>query len=409
MYDSKELARNAPGFAIKDDAPMTDMAAMRQYRLKRLQQQIVAADCAAAVLSGPINIRYATGTRSAQIVSMHMTTRTAVVPTDGGVTMLAWGGGDGDEWRPETIAEIRPMPAYGYFPAGARSTERVKQWARDIKDIVTGGNRIAVDIAFPDALHALEAEGFEVIPAEPLTEHASAIKCPEEIACLIHACTVAETGMAKMRTALEPGVTENDLYAILNHTNFSMGGEWIEYRLLAAGGHINPWLPEAGEKIVRAGELVAFDCGLIGPMGYSADVSRTFFCEPGTPSDAQRKLYQLAHENIQRNLELVKAGVSFRELSERSWMPPDEYLPRRYPVMAHGIGMGDEWPAIPWPIDWEHEGYDGVLEENMVICIESFIGSEHGGEGVKLEEQILVTRDGYQLMSTFPYESALLA
>ena len=71
--------------------------------------------------------------------------------------------------------------------------------------------------------------------------------------------------------------------------------------------------------------------------------------------------------------------------------------------------MGDEWPCIPWPIDWERDGYDGVLEENMVICVESFIGSEHGGEGVKLEEQVLVTRDGYQLMSTFPFEERLLA
>ena len=90
-------------------------------------------------------------------------------------------------------------------------------------------------------------------------------------------------------------------------------------------------------------------------------------------------------------------------------MPPKEYLPRRYPVMMHGIGMGDEWPSIPWPIDWEHEGYDGVLEENMVVCVESFIASEHGGEGVKLEEQVVVTQDGYQQMSTFPYESSLLA
>ena len=406
MFDTKELARNAPGFAIKDDAPMIDMAAMRQFRLRRLQAEIVAADCAAAVLSGPINIRYATGTRSGQIAAMHMAVRTAVVPPEGGVTMFAWLGGD---WQPETIADIRPMPGYGYFPAGSRSTENVKRWAQGIKEVVGTGKRIALDIGFPDAVHALEAEGFEVVPGEPLVEHATAIKCQEEIACLVHACTVADTAMARMRAALEPGVTENDIYAILNHTNFVMGGEWIEYRLIAAGGHINPWMPEAGEKIVRAGELVAFDCGLVGPMGYSADVSRTFFCEPGLPSDHQRTLYQLAYENIHRNLELVKAGISFRELSERSWMPPKEYLPRRYPVMMHGIGMGDEWPSIPWPIDWEHEGYDGVLEENMVVCVESFIASEHGGEGVKLEEQVVVTQDGYQQMSTFPYESSLLA
>lgn len=404
MYDSKELARNAPGVAIKDDASMINMEAMRRYRLARLQAEIVTNDCAAAVLTAPINIRFATGTRFAQISSMHIPFRTAVVPPEGGVTMFGWGDG---EWKPETIAEYRPTPVYGYFPVGIHSAERVKQWAAGIKDVVNG-TRIALDIAVPDAMHALEAEGFEVVPAQPLKEHAAVIKSPDEIACMLHACTVAETAMAKMRAALEPGLTENQFFAILNEVNIAMGGEWIEYRLLASGGHINPWLVEAGDKIIRAGELVAFDCGLVGPFGYSADVSRTFFCEPGRPSDTQRKLYQLAHENIQRNLELVKAGISFRELSEKSWMPPDEYLPHRYPVMMHGIGMADEWPSIPWPIDWDDEGYDGVLEENMAICVESFIGSEHGGEGVKLEEQILVTRDGYQQMSTFPFEATLL-
>ena len=159
--------------------------------------------------------------------------------------------------------------------------------------------------------------------------------------------SVAETAMARMRRELTPGMTENELFAILQHTNIAMGGEWIEYRLLAAGGHANPWGMEAGDRLIRAGELVPFDCGLIGPFGYSADVSRTFFCEPGTPTGDQKRLYQLAHENIQRNLELVKAGVSFREVSERGWMPPREFVAHRYPVMMHGIGMGDEWPCIP--------------------------------------------------------------
>jgi len=404
MYDTKERARNARGFTLKDDGPMTDMAKMRRFRLARLQNEVVGADCAAAVLLSPINIRYATGTRFAQISSMHFPFRTAIVPPEGGVTMLGWGD---VEWVPETIAESRSLAPFSYFPAGVHSPRLVKEWAAHIKDVAKSG-RIALDISTPDAVHALEAEGFEVVPAQPLKEHAAVIKCDEEIECMIHACTVAETGMSKMRGALEPGITENELYAVLYHTNMVMGGEWIEYRLLASGGHTNPWSPEAGDKIIRAGELVAFDCGLIGPYGYSADVSRTFFCGPGAPTDQQRRLYQLAYENIQRNLELVKAGVTFRELSEKSWMPPEEFMARRYPVMSHGIGMADEWPSIPWPVDWDKEGYDGVLEENMAICIESYIGSEFGGEGVKLEEQIVVTKDGYQQMSTFPYEYSLL-
>ena len=53
MYDSREMARNAPGMSIRDDAPMIDMGAMRRFRLGRLQTEIVAADCAAGVFSAP--------------------------------------------------------------------------------------------------------------------------------------------------------------------------------------------------------------------------------------------------------------------------------------------------------------------------------------------------------------------
>lgn len=411
MYDVKELARNAPGMGIKDDAPMVDMAAMREYRLARLQGEVNAGDCAALLLLDPINIRYAAGIKAGQIFAMHFLSRCVVVPAEGRAAVFGWGAGK-DAWRPETVAQAFPMPPITYMEAGTRRDERITSWAREVAAVVReqgGEGRVALDICDPATLDALRAAGLEVVAGEPLVERACAIKCAEEIACLLHAVTVADAAMARMRRELVPGMTENELFAILQHTNIAMGGEWIEYRLLAAGGHANPWGMEAGDRIIRAGELVAFDCGLVGPFGYSADVSRTVFCEPGTPSEGQRRLYQLAWENIQRNLELVKAGVSFREVSERGWMPPSEFVAHRYPVMMHGIGMGDEWPCIPWPVDWERDGYDGVLEENMVICVESFIGSEHGGEGVKLEEQVLVTRDGYQLMSTFPFEERLLA
>ena len=408
MFDNKELARNASGFTLKDDKSMPDMAAMRQYRLARLQSEIQSHGCAAAILLGPVNVRYATGTRSLQTFSMHHPTRVAVVPSRGGVTLFGWSA---EGFQPETVSEIRPTSVGGYFPCGSRSEKRIEHLAKEIAALIQelgAGHKAALDISEPGLIFALAAEGLEIIAAEPLVEHASSIKSVEEIACLMNAVTVAETGMARMRKALEPGMTENDLYAILQHTNTTMGGEWLEYRLFAAGGHTNPWMMEAGDKIIRAGELLAFDCGLIGPYGYSADVSRTFLCEPGQPSGHQKRLYSLAYENIQQNLTLIKAGVSFAELSEKSWMPPDEFVAHRYASMMHGIGMGDEWPSIPWPIDWDANGYDGVLEENMVVCLESFIGSEHGGEGVKLEEQVVVTKDGYQLMSTFPFESLLL-
>ena len=93
MFDNKELARNAAGMSLKDDMPMVDMAAMRRYRLGRLQAEIQSAGCAAAILRSPINTRYATGTRSGQIFAMHHPSRTVVVPGTGGSTTFGWSSG----------------------------------------------------------------------------------------------------------------------------------------------------------------------------------------------------------------------------------------------------------------------------------------------------------------------------
>src|SRR6185312_4859050 len=102
----------------------------------------------------------------------------------------------------------------------------------------------------------------------------------------------------------------------------------------------NPWGTETGDRIIRAGDLVAFDTGMIGPFGYCADVSRTMFCGPGRPSAEQRHLYALAVEQIEHNLALIKPGESFRAIAEKCWTIPPEFLANRYPQVVHGIGMG---------------------------------------------------------------------
>ena len=89
-------------------------------------------------------------------------------------------------------------------------------------------------------------------------------------------------------------------------------------------------------------------------------------------------------------------------------MLPEPYHASRYANVMHGVGLADEWPVIVHRSDWEMRGYDGVLEEGMVFSVESYVGAPGGSEGIKLEECALVTRDGYQLLSTFPYEERLL-
>jgi Xaa-Pro aminopeptidase len=101
--------------------------------------------------------------------------------------------------------------------------------------------------------------------------------------------------------------------------------------------------------------------------------------------------------------------MGFREFSEKSWRMSNEFAKNRYGVVAHGVGMADEYPSIVYMQDYAKSGYDGVVEPGMTLCIESYTGVDGGAEGVKLEEQILVTDKGVQVLSTFPFEEALLA
>jgi Xaa-Pro dipeptidase len=254
----------------------------------------------------------------------------------------------------------------------------------------------------------LESASLEVVDAEPLVELARSIKSQEELVCMRHAIAVAEAGMAAMRDMLRPGVTENEVWAKLHQTNIANDGDWIDGRMLSSGPRTNPWYQEASDRIIQAGELVAFDTDMIGPFGYCADISRTWLVGDAEPTAIQRDRYRRAAEEIVHNAALLGPGISFRELSEKAYRQDDEFVAHRYACLAHGVGMTDEYPKIYYRQDRERHGYDGVLEANMVMCIESFVGSDRGGPGVKLEQMWLVGEDGNELLSRYPLEDNLL-
>ena len=272
-----------------------------------------------------------------------------------------------------------------------------------------GGNRrVAADKMELPGVRAFERRGITVEDGQAVMEHARAIKNTNEInamRCSIHAC---ETSMGIMREAMEPGMTENDLWAILHAENIRRGGEWIETRLLASGPRTNPWFQECGPRVIGEGDIVAFDTDLIGPYGYCCDISRTWVCGDARPTNEQRYMYQVAKEHIDTNRSLLRAGLGFREFSERSHRLPVEYLALRYGALLHGVGLCDEYPAVKYPDLMDEHGYDGVFEAGMTVCVEAYVGAEGGSCGVKLEDQVLITESGSELLSTYPFESVFL-
>jgi Xaa-Pro aminopeptidase len=186
------------------------------------------------------------------------------------------------------------------------------------------------------------------------------------------------------------------------------GGEFIETRLLSSGPRTNPWFNEASSRKVRPGELVALDTDTIGCNGYYSDFSRTFFCGPGKPSGYQKSLYRMSYEQVQHNISILKPGMTYREVAEAAWQIPERFYDRRYPSVIHGVGMHGETPLVAHAGDFDTYSKDGVLEPGMVVSVESYIGEVDGPEGVKLEDEVLITETGVELISRYPYSDDML-
>ncbi len=339
---------------------------------------------------------------------MHIPSNYLLVTVDGPVVMFAVGQVAPLATALETIDEVRDPVPVTPFGAGSRLEANIDRHARMLASTLgPGRRRLAVGrchVALPAALARC---GLSVTDADLPLERARSVKLPDEVRCLNIAIGVAETALHRVRAAVEPGTAEHDLTAILHGVNAQHGGDRIETRLLSSGDRINPWEREASGRRLRPGDLIAVDTDMVGPLGYCADVSRTFHCGPGRPSGAQRSLYAAAVEEITHNAGLLEPGLPFTELTAKLWKRPEQYRDRRYDIAVHGIGMSDEWPCIFQEED-AHASYDGVVEPGMVLAVESYIGELGGADGVKLEEMILVTDQDTRQLTRFPYEEDLL-
>jgi len=394
------------------DISAPDLAPMRRYRLDRIRAELKRRDYAGALLYDPINIRYATDSTNMQLWVAHNPTRHCFVATEGPVVLFDYFSCEHLSDHSGVVDEVRQAVSWIYLYGGELTDKRVERWAAGIADLVRqhGGNsRIAVDHLDAAGVAELARLGISIGNGEAVMENARLIKSPDEILAMRRSIVACEAAMAEMEASLRPGISENELWAELHRGNIARGGEWIETRLLSSGPRTNPWFQECSSRVIEAGDLVAFDTDLIGPYGLCADLSRTWLCGDGRPSGEQRDLFRIAAEQIACNCNLLKPGVSFRDLVERSAVPPPDCFPARYGVLYHGVGLADEYPTLPHAADWTADTPDGMIEPGMVLCVESYIGRLGGREGVKIEEQILITETGSEKLSTYPLDTRLLS
>ncbi len=397
---------------------LPDLQAMRRFRWERLTKAINDRGYGGLLVFDPLNIRYATDSTNMQLWNTHNPFRAVLLCADG--YMVIWDYKNSpflSEFNP-LVREQRSGADLFYFDRGDKVDVAADIFSNEVRVLIEahGGNnkRLAVDKIMLHGLRALEAQGFDIMEGEELTEKTRAIKGVDEIKamrCAMHACEVA---VAKMEEAARDGVprgdmSEDDIWAVLHAENIKRGGEWIETRLLASGPRTNPWFQECGPRIVQNNEMVSFDTDLVGSYGICCDISRSWWIGDAAPRPDMIYAMQHGHEHIMRNMEMLKPGVHMRDLSLNTHVLDAQFQKQKYGCLMHGVGLCDEWPLIAYPDHLMDGAYDYVLEPGMVLCVEALVSPEHGDFSIKLEDQVLITEDGYENLTTYPFDSALMA
>lgn len=385
---------------------------MREFRLQRLVQELQRRDYAGILLFDPLNIRYATDCTNMQLWITHNPARACFVSAEGYIVLYDFHSCEHLSTHLPLIKELRSGASFFYFESAGRSEEHATKFAAGIDELMRthGGKnrRLAIDKIEIAGLRALEKLGLQIYPGQEVTELARVIKGIDEIAALRCSVAACEAAMDEMRDVMLAGKSENEIWSALHAGNIKRGGEWLETRILSSGPRTNPWFQESGPRIISDGELLAFDTDMIGTYGMCCDISRTWLCGEVAPNEEQKRIYRIAYEHIMANMELLRPGVSFSEITEKAHRLPDNCIPNRYGVVMHGVGLCDEYPSIRYREDHQAHGYDGIIEPGMVICVEVYAGEVGGKNGVKLEDQVLITETGYDNMTRYPFEDILL-
>ena len=396
---------------------LPDLPAMRAYRHRRLVQGITAREYGGLLVFDPLNIRYATDSTNMQLWNAHNPFRALLVCADG--YMVIWDYKSAPfltSFNP-LVREARAGADLFYFDRGDKIDVAADALAVQVRDLIAehgqGNMRLAVDKVMLHGMRALEAQDFAIFDGEEVAEKARSIKGPDEIKamrCASNACEAAVRAMEDFtRANAGDGVTcENDIWAVLHAENVRRGGEWIETRLLTSGPRTNPWFQECGPRVVQPNEIVAFDTDLVGSYGICVDISRTWWVGDAKPRADMVAAMQHAHEHITTNMSYLRPGLMIPELIEMTHRLAPEFQRQKYGCQMHGVGLCDEWPLVSYSDQAVAGAFDYPIEAGMVLCVEALVSREGGDFSIKLEDQVLVTEDGFENLTTYPFDARLL-
>lgn len=354
------------------------------------------------------NIRYITGTHIGEWCRNKMA-RYAILPV-GAEPLLYDPATPAKRVSSPWIAD-RVFPAVGSMRGAIPpSVGRMEILAKDIKktlaDYGVDKKPVGIDILDIPFLRALEAEGIEVVDGQQTMLDARAIKTKDEIELLRVAAAMVDAAYEDVVRAIRPGVKENELVAVANKRLFELGSDLVECVNVVSGPRAQPHPHVFSDRMVRPGELVFLDI-MHSFNGYRTCYYRTFCC--GKPTAAQEEAYDKCWAWLKRSIEAVKPGASTADIAGAWPAAPEFGLKDESEAFllqfGHGIGMSIwERPVISRLYSMEKPS---ILQEGMVFALETYCPSADGKGGARLEEEVVVTATGHEVITKYPIEKLI--
>ena len=412
---SPEFAQSAiaaPGIQGVDFEERVDFHRLRDYRLARARAALDASDLGALLVFESSNIRYLTSTHIGSW-GYNKTERWALLTRTG--EPWIWDFGSAAKNHRLHSPWLRAEQSRGgntglqgaIAPGGGLPLGAAQEIAAVLRDEGVADLPVGVDVTEIPFLRALEGAGVEVRDGQQVMLDAREIKNIDEILLLSQAASMVDGVYQDIYEALKPGVRESDIVALATKRLFEMGSDQVEAINSIAGERCSPHPHVFSDRLVRPGDQAYFDI-IHAFNGYRTCYYRTFAV--GRATQAHRDAYVKTRELIDAAIELVKPGVGTDEIA-RVWPDATEFgfsseMEAFGLQFGHGLGLGlHERPVIS-----KLNSLDDPVEiqEGMVFALETFWPADDGHSAARIEEEVVVTSNGAELLTLFPAEELVI-
>jgi Xaa-Pro aminopeptidase len=397
-----------------------DYDRLRRQRLGRLKETLERSELGALLSFDFHNIRYMTSTHIGTW-AMDKLIRFALLPRGGEPVIWDFGSAarhhqlynpwlEGRTDQPELgraragISTLRGA----FHPQAGIAEEVAGKIRRELDAHGLAGEPLGVDVVEMPVLAALQAAGVQVVDGQQVFLEARRTKTPDEITLLTTAVSLVDAAYEELYRFLRPGVRENECVGLVAKVLYDLGSEHVEGVNAISGERCSPHPHVYSDRILRPGDPAFFDI-LHSFNGYRTCYYRTFAV--GSASRAMRDAYRRCRDYMDEAIALVKPGATTAEIVS-VWPRAEEFgFPSEEAAFAlqygHGVGLSIwEKPIFSRLVSLDHPE---VLEEGMLFALETYWPAGDGWSAARIEEEVVVTADGCEVITKFPAEELLVA